>query len=147
MELKNYSKSELQELIAIIHQGSLIRESVAESRGESWEVVSELEQKFLKSVYDAGHVDLIEPFSDIHLPNEAILKDVEETHEEYSEEEFWHELMIQFGKRDFFRSITDEEKQLLEKDDWLPERINQFYQFYDAEFSERGIDRLEIKES
>jgi len=67
--------------------------------------------------------------------------------EEYNEAEFWEALMVQMGKRDFFRSMTEKEKHVLEEEAWLPERIQEMYQKYDDEFSKHGLERLEIQDS
>jgi|AntRauTorcE11897_2_1112592.scaffolds.fasta_scaffold17806_2 hypothetical protein len=144
MEFKNYSKDEVRELVKLIHHGVGVRESVAESQGKSWQTVSALEQKLFQSIYDGGHKDIIKQFEGILLPDDSLLQNVEETQAEYNEEEFWHDLMVQLGKRDFFRSITTEEEQALTEDGWLPERVHEFYQIYDEEFSEYGLERLKI---
>ena len=144
MEFKNYSKTEVQELVKMVHMGAMIRSSVAESQGQDWKKLESFEQKIYQSIYEAGYTDIIVQFEGILLPNDIILKAAEQVQAEYNEEEFWHELMVQFGKRDFFRTATKQEKQYIEEGGWLPERVHTYYEIYDEEFSEHGIERLEI---
>jgi hypothetical protein len=147
MDFTNYTKAEIESLVAWIHHGAMITESVAELRDDPWQPIFALEQKLFQSIYDAGHIDIITKFEDTLLPTDKLLKQCEDALEEYNEAEFWEALMIQMGKRDFFRSMTEKEKQALEEDGWLPERIQELYQKYDDEFSERGLERLEIQQS
>lgn len=147
MDFDNYSKDEIESLVQWIHHGAMIAESIAELHDEPWQQISALEQKVFRRIYDAGYTDIITKFEDMLLPTDTLLKKFGDALEEYNEAEFWETLMVQMGRRDFFRSITEKEKQTLEQEGWLPERIQEIYQKYDSEFAERGLERLEIQDS
>ena len=50
MEFKNYSKTEVQELVKMVHMGAMIRSSVAESQGQDWKKLESFEQKIYQSI-------------------------------------------------------------------------------------------------
>ena len=95
---------------------------------------------------DFGCGDLIENFHGKTLLEDEVCKKINEIIEDYNDYIFWNELEVRTGKRDFERTITEEEKKYIKKNnDWLPERINELYDKYRDEFEKYGINRLEIK--
>ena len=83
----------------------------------------------------------------IHV-SEELEDQVEEILQEHGEGEFWHRLEIGLGQRDFMRTLTEEQREKIEKDPVheLPKEIDPMYEKWSKEFEEFGLDRLEVKE-
>jgi hypothetical protein len=140
------NKKQYKELLLLVSLGEWVRNGVADTKGEYSEKMNELRKHLLTQAREGSWDDLIEEFEGHLLPAENINLQVEEIMEEYDEDEFWHQLMVELGQRDFFRTITNEEKAYIEKEKWLPPRINEIYKKYGDEFEDHGIERLEIVE-
>ena len=66
---------------------------------------------------------------------------------DYDDEIFWDKLELCLGKRDFLRTITEEEKKQIKKNDgFLPDRIHEIYDRWRDKFEKNGIERLELRE-
>jgi hypothetical protein len=138
------SKEQFRELLLDVIIGVYVREAVLDLQGKDFSKVEELE-KYLLSVaenFDAG--DMVENFKGALIPSEKVCKEYEDIIEEYNNDEFWSRLEIDLGKRDFWESLTEEEKREIEKEKWLPERVHDFYDYYAKEFEENGIENLRI---
>ncbi len=108
---------------------------------------TELEDYLITYAKDFGCGDLIEDFEGKTLLKDEIYEKIQETIDEYDDYIFWNELEVRLGKRDFARTITEEEEKYIEENNgWFPERIHEIYEKYRKEFEENGIERLEIKE-
>ena len=66
---------------------------------------------------------------------------------DYDDDALWSEFITRLGRRDFFRTVTPDEDKEMEKRDWLPDRAQEFFDKYEKEFEEYGVERLEIKEN
>jgi len=107
-----------------------------------------LEDYFLKYARDFGYDNLVEEFHGKTLMKEEIYEKLQEIMDEYDDYTFWNELEVRMGKRDFERTMTEEDKKYIkENKGWLPERVHDIYDKYRKEFERYGIDRLEIKKS
>ncbi|MCF7820303.1 MAG: hypothetical protein K9M44_02420 [Candidatus Pacebacteria bacterium] len=107
---------------------------------------NDLEKYILSFAKEFNQENRLESYED-----ELFLKEeeAEKYHEiifDYEEYVFWSELENRLAKRDFYRTITKEEKKELEKNFWLPKRFFEIEQEYRDEFEENDIERLEIKE-
>lgn len=106
--------------------------------------VENLQRKLLSFAPDFDCSGMVEKYENRLILNDEwsdrILNDLDE----YDEENFWSELETALGKRDFMRDIRPEEIEYISKNDWLPERINDFYQKWQDEFASNGLDRLDI---
>jgi hypothetical protein len=109
--------------------------------------MEELEDYLISYAEDFGCGDMIEEFYGKILLKEEIYEYIQEIMDEYDDYIFWDELEIRMGKRDFERTITEEDEiYIKENNGFYPERINEIYEKYRKEFENYGIDRLEIKE-
>lgn len=105
-----------------------------------------LEDYFISYARDFGCNDLVEDFHGKTLMKDEIYEKIQAILDEYDDYIFWNELEVRMGKRDFERTITDDDKKYIkENKGWLPERINELYEKYRDEFEKYGIDRLEVK--
>ena len=141
------SKEQFKEMLLAAMFYSWISGGLADEKGEDFKRYEELEKYFLKIAKDNGFNDLVEKFHGGLLPTDELSELEEEVMDEYDDDTFWHELTTRLGKRDFWRTVTPEEKKEMKKQNWLPERVHEIYEKYEKEFEENGIERLEIKEN
>ena len=107
---------------------------------------TELEDYFISYAKDFSCEDMTEKFHGKTLLKDEIYEKLQEIMDEYDDYIFWNELEVKMGKRDFEKTITEEDKKYIkENKGWYPERIHEIYDKYAEEFEEHGIDRLEIK--
>ena len=107
---------------------------------------TELEDYFISYAKDFDCEDMTEEFHGKTLLKDEIYEKIQEIMDEYDDYVFWNELEVRMGKRDFEKTITEEDKKnIKENKGWYPERIHEIYDKYAEEFEEHGIDRLEIK--
>ncbi|KKQ91732.1 MAG: hypothetical protein UT58_C0004G0026 [Microgenomates group bacterium GW2011_GWC1_39_7b] len=142
-----FTKGELKELILTLIVGSWVREAVDEYNGEEYKSPSRHEKLlkyFLELSEKLGYEDLFEKFKGELIVSNSLGKEEDKIMEIFHEDVFWEELQTRMGKRDFFKSITKEEKEGLKKNFCLPERVHKIYEKYEKEFEKYGIDRLEI---
>jgi len=146
MELK-LNNEQFRELLIDVVIGTYIREAVLDARGEDFEDVGKLQEYLLFVAKDFNAEDMVENFKGSLIPSEKVCEEYHDKNiEEYNDNEFWHRLETDLGKRDFLKTLTDEERKKIEKDGWLPDRVNEFYDRYAKEFEKHGIERLYIKE-
>jgi len=126
---------------------SFIRGGLADDKGEDYKKYEELENYLLKIAEDNGFNDLIEKFNGQLIPSDELSELEEEITSEYDDDALWSELITRLGRRDFFRTITPDEDKEMKKRDWLPDRAQEFFDKYNKEFEEHGVERLEIKEN
>ena len=141
------TEEQYRDLVELVVLGNYVRGGVADIRGESgdnrWE---KIEQCVLFAAINDDITGVAEMFHGQIVPTDELDGKVEEMMEEYDNDEFWHELEVRLGQRDFYREIIkDDLKYIEEHHGVLPERINSYYQKYEDEFDEHDIDRLEIK--
>lgn len=145
MEIK-LSKEQCRELLLNAMVGSFVRGGVADSRGEDWEDVDKINDYILSVAKEAGFNDLLQIFHGKIMPSDELIEEEEAIIDEYNDDQFWHELEMCLGQRDFEREKTEEDKKYIkEHDGWLPDKINNYYEKYEKEFEENGIMNLEIK--
>lgn len=90
--------------------------------------------------------NFVEEWEGKMIMSEAISEKFQEIIEDYNEFNFWESLATEMGKRDFIRTITNDDKEYIkEHDGWLPDRIHDIYEIYHKEFEDHGIDRLEVQ--
>lgn len=138
------SKEALKDFILTIMVGSFVRGSVAELHGEDFEHFEKQVNTFLELAERLGYKDLIERFKGEIIPSNELGLEEEKIMEEYNSDEFWFMLQTMLGQRDFRESKTIKELQKLEKDFWLPDEVQKFYDKYSKEFEDFGIDRLRV---
>jgi len=118
---------------------------VAELHGKYNIKMNELEDYIFAKAKEFGVDQAVEVDGDGKATmSDEFAEKIEEMMEEYDEDEFWSELSSRLGRRDYFKTITPEEKEKIEKDQWLTRRVDELYSAYDEEFEKHGIDRLEV---
>ena len=141
------SKKQLRELLLDVLIGSFIRGGVLDQQGKTWTHIEETKDFLLREAENAGHQNLVQRFEGHLLPSDKIIEEYEEIIEEHNDDEFWHELTTRLGQRDFKRAMTEEDRAYLkENKGFLPEKIHGFYEKYEEEFDQRGVDRLAIQD-
>jgi len=140
------TKEQLKEMLLAAMFYSFIRGGLADDKGEDFKKYEELENYLLKIAEENGFNDLIEKFHGQLIPSDELCELEEEIMGEYDEDAFWHELMTRLGRRDFFRTVTPDEDKEMKKRDWLPDRAQEFFDKYNKEFEEYGVERLGVKE-
>ena len=145
IELTN---EQFRELLIDVAIGVWIRESVYEDRGEEFMHISELEDYLVGFADKFGASDMVEDSEGKPMLNEDTTSHlIEDVIDEWKDTEFWDELVMQLGQRDFFRTLTKKQMRDMEaKGEGFPESIRKFYEKYAYEFEKHGIGRLEIVE-
>lgn len=138
------TKEQYRELLMHVVIGVHIRGAVADNRGEDFKKIDLLEQFLCARAETFDSADLVEASNGKIIPSETLDATVHEILEDYEDDAFWEHLETDLGKRDFFRTMTDEERKKMEEEQWLPERVQEFYDMYADEFEKNGIDNLEI---
>ncbi|HOZ53474.1 MAG TPA: hypothetical protein PK142_02230 [bacterium] len=106
--------------------------------------VEALQEKLLSFAPNFNCLGMVERYENRLILNDEWSDKISNDLDEYDDENFWSELETSLGKRDFMRDIKPEEIEYISKNDWLPERINDFYQKWQDEFADNGLDRLDI---
>lgn len=146
----NLTKKQYSTLIRALEAGNSVYGILGDNVSENYKKISneinDLQGYLLSFAKDFGRKDLTEKFMGELMLNEKFSEKFHEVIDDYDNENFWHELEVRLGKRDFFKSMTkEEEREIEEKDGWLPERIHEIYEKWGKEFEKNGIERLEIK--
>ena len=111
--------------------------------GEDWKIEDQY-LPFLKLARNLGYSNLIEIFNGSLIPSNRLCKKEEEIISKYTDDEFWNDLEVRLGQRDFTESLTKEEIENIKKNFWLPDRVHKYYRKYEKEFGKYGIQRLRI---
>jgi hypothetical protein len=141
-----FTEAELREILLSAEAGFRVREAVAEAMGADAGPMRDARAALFRSAKEAGIDDWIIEKKKRFEPTEAFDDLVESILREYDEDTFWVELEGRLGERDFDIYASDEEFAEAEKTGKYPERVVWYYRKYRKEFSEHGIDRLEINE-
>ena len=142
-----FTEKELKELILTLMLGQWVRETVDEYEGKEYEYPGKYEKQikyFLELAEKLGYRRLFKKFKGELITSNSLGKEEEKIVEIFHDDVFWEELTTRMGKRDFYRTMTEEEKKEARKKHWLPERVDKFYEKYRSEFERFGIDRLQI---
>lgn len=138
---------QFKELVFLTMIGEYVRGGVLDSWGEyDPQKHNALMEYLLQEAAAVGRVDLVEKFEGHLVPSDALSDEEEELMVEYNDDEFWSELSSRLGQRDFEASMTADEKREAEAKGWLPERVQEFYEKYEKEFEEHGVERLRVIE-
>lgn len=141
------TKEQYEELLRLVSLGGYVRGAVADIRGEEYDE-DRIMEYLLNHAKDFGLESLTEEFHGKLIENDDFSEEVDKMMEDYDEDEFWHGLTIMLGQRDFYRDTPKKELDRIKEGEQgrLPREIQNYYEKYDKEFDEYGIDRLEIKE-
>lgn len=139
---------EFRELMLLVIIGNYVRNGSLEGAGlykpekhEAMEramlrAAGECEAPFVRS--HEGHFD---PSADLEAESIQYI-------EHFIDDTFWEELEIRLGRRDFDRTMTEEESDHIEETNGrLPKRVYELYKIYRDELDKYGVDRLEINKN
>ena len=140
------TKEQFAELLKAVIVGVRVREAVAEERDTpGWQDIGDIESYLLSMAGDFDSADMAEYYLDGWIPSDEVSEELDEELDEYGDQEFWHGLHTALGQRDFYRTMSKEEKKFIADNDGLfPERMHVLYKKYAKEFEKHGLDRLEI---
>lgn len=140
------TKEQFRELLKAVIIGVQIREAVAEERDTpGWKKIRDIERYLLSVAKDFDSADMAEYFAGSWIPTDEASEEVDEELEEYDNQEFWERLHVCLAQRDFYRTVTKEERKFIADNDGLfPDRMHELYKKYAKELEKHGIDRLEI---
>lgn len=125
--------------------GDVMPETNYKKKSDEMEKLEEYLLRYTRE-FDCGN--MVEDFHGKILLKDEIYEKINNIVEDYDDYIFWSELETRMGKRDFNRTITEEERKYIkEKNGWFPDRIHDIYKKYRKEFESYGIDRLEIVEN
>jgi hypothetical protein len=142
------TKAQFKELLKAVIIGVRIREAVGEERGTpGWPKMGDIEDYLLSKAEDFGCKNMAENYLGVWIPSDDLSEKMDEELEVYDNQEFWHRLHVDLGQRDFYRTITKEEKKFIKDNNGMfPDRVHELYGKYSEELETHGIDRLEIVE-
>ena len=142
------TKGQFRELLKAVIVGVRIREAVGEERGTpDWDKTGDIEEYLLSKAKDFDSEDMAEYFLNGWIPSDDVSEEIDEELEVYDNQEFWHTLHLDLAQRDFYRTITKEEKKFMaENNGVFPDRTHQLYKKYSRELEKHGVGRLEIVE-
>lgn len=144
----SFTKKEFDELITLVALGEYIRDGVLDDRGEYGKNTEETLLERLYAIAEEHNIPGIktETFhgSTYTGPNNERSASEHIWIEDHDDSNFWHELTTRLSHRDFLREMTEEDRKELEKSGWFPEKIQRYFEKYDAEFESYGTERLEI---
>jgi len=140
------SEQEFKDIFLLVSIGEFIMGGVSDERGEDWQKWEKIKNKFVALAQIHGFYDLVEKFKGECIMSDDFGRVVDEIIDEHNESEFWHILEVRLGQRDFFNSISEQEKENIENNHGiLPfEEIDKYYDKYRKEFEDHELDRLEI---
>lgn len=141
------TKEQYEDLIKLVYLGNwIINASRTEDIIEKYENLTQYIYSFAKEAGLEKYFEYDKKFNKF-FPTEEFEKntDIKDFLDEYNDEVFWQELIFRMAGRDLVRKYGEEAIRKMP----FKERMILEYPFiekYDKEFSENGIENLEIKE-
>lgn len=146
IEITDEEYEKLLDLL-FLAQKVLTEHKEEDNRTQSYLAVIE---RMFAAARDAGRQELVsfDPELNRSLPAKAVdpASELRRLFDEFSDETFWHELVYRFTERDVERQAGGREKTLLLTDEERVRLETRLEERYMEEFSEHGIDRLEVVE-
>jgi hypothetical protein len=143
---KIFTDEQFREILLSAEAGFRVREAVAEAMGADMKPIRDSREAVLRMASETGIGDWVTEKEGKPEPTQTFDDLVESILREYDEDTFWMELEGRLGERDFDVYASDAEFAEAEKTGKYPERVVWYHRKYRKEFSEHGIDRLEINE-
>ncbi len=146
----NLSKKQFETLIKVVEAGSsvygILGDSVSEEYKKESNDIEELRKYLIGFANGYGFEDMTEIFMGKLIMSDEWSEKLHEVIEDYDDQTFWHELETRLGKRDFERTMTEEEKEEIKNSGRYPSRVYDLYEKWGKEFEKYGTDRLSIKD-
>lgn len=134
---------DVRRLLAWAHIGYYLSTAVGEERGESGVADDALQQHLFRAALAGGRTDLVEEFEGHLVPTDVFDKQVHDVMEEYDDQEFWDRLENGLARRDFARDSTGEHVEALLSEEQV-RRVEEYAERYADEFSDHGLEHMEI---
>lgn len=139
------TKVQYKELIRLVMLGTEVKMTALEAMGQPHEDADALETYLLEHVEDFELDELVRKVGDETLPSEKLVHEIDHLMHHYDDDSFWFALETELGQRDFYESLSfNERRALKESDGQLPEEVTEFYEKYATEFERHGTDRLRL---
>ena len=135
---------QFHDLLLFVSLGTFMKEGVDEITGEDYNKTRRILNSLYRLAYKHELDNLVEKFKNYFLPTTSLEQEEEAIIDTFIEDSFWENLVTYLGRRDFFRFLSNEERINLAKTQWLPDNIRQFYQKWEEEFANHGLNRLGI---
>lgn len=144
----DFSKEQYEDLLKMCEVADsvygIMGDMVSEDYKKQSERIVETRRHLLSYADQFGCGEMAEVFEGEIIPSDKFSEEMQAVIDDYGNETFWHELETRLGKRDFEKDMTDEEKKEVEKEGWLPLRVNNFYDKWAKELEEHGVERLGV---
>lgn len=142
----NFAKEQYLTLIKAIEAGNFVYGIIGDEMRKKYKKqsidIEDLISYLLKFADDFGFKNITDNIEGkLYLKDEFSDKIWEDVNE-YNNSTFWDELITRLGKRDFFNTIKNEEREYIDKNNWLPERIEECYDKWRKEFEKHDLDNL-----
>ena len=139
------TRQQYRNLLLSVIIGTYIREAVAELEGGNLSEVTDFEAYLLSFAKNFDCEDMVEDLEGYLVPSDKICREYhDKIIEKYNDDEFWNRLIIDLGQRDFYRTMTLEEKKIIEKENRLPKRVHEIYKWYEKELEDNGLENVKI---
>ena len=135
---------QFRDLLLLVGLGTFMKESVDELLDKDLTKTNQTLKSLYRLAYEHGLNNLVEKFENHIVPTTPLAKEEAFIIDTFIEDHFWDALVTHLGKRDFYRSLTDQEKIDLMQNQWLPDKVYEFYQKWEEEFDKHGLERLGI---
>src|SRR3989344_1023989 len=106
IELTNEQYKDLASLVCL---GAWVREGIEDMNGAPPSRWENIEKRILFAAINENIPDVAEIFGGQIVPTDKLSKECEEIMEDYNEFQFFHELTLRLGQRDFYREATKED--------------------------------------
>lgn len=150
-----FSNEQFRELLVNVEIGLQVRESVCEQHEDEeckctcdCESIRGLQQYLLQFAEECGCGDMVEKVEDTLVINEeTTCEQIEDVVEEFTSRAFWEELITELGQRDLAHDLPEKELDAVCDDfEAFREKTAPYFEKYEKEFEDHGIERLKIVE-
>lgn len=148
----NFTKKQYEDLVTMSQLSGwvlgILGDTIPDDDGRYKKMSNEhgkLESYLLSFADEYGLGGVVERFNDELTLDDDETEKYGEIMDDFEEFVFWDNLENRMARRDFYRTISEEERKEADKTGWLPERFRDIEEKYRKEFDENGVDNLEVK--
>lgn len=142
----NLTKAQYRDLMEAVLLGNWIRGLLNDQGLYENNNYGEIEDYLIKYAREFQCEELVEKFRDKEIISDNFSTKIESIMENYDDFNFWDNLSRRLGQRDFYESMSEQEKMEMNKNgNWFPDRIHKLYEDYEKEFEENGLASLRIE--
>lgn len=139
------SKEEFESLMKLVYLGNWMAN--ANKSDDKIEKYESMMNKVFSKAKDAGFGDyIITKNRQIYLTEKFEEEtDVNKIHDDYDEDTFWGELIDRLAMKEFIQKYGDEEIETMSMEERI-EKSDEFFEKYEEEIKNNGLNRIEILE-